>query len=276
MIIDSHQHFWRYEQKKHDWIDDEMSAIRRDFTPKDLEPILTANGVSGCVAVQADQTLAETDFLLDLSDKHSFIKGVVGWVDLRADDVKEQLDKYAGKDKLKGFRHVIQGEEDPQFMLRPAFLRGIRALGERGYTYDLLILPHQILAAVELVRLFPEQRFVVDHLAKPYIKAGYVAGWEIGMKALAALPNVMCKVSGMVTEADYQSWTEEEMKPYLDVVFEAWGTEHILFGSDWPVCRVAAPYERVLGLVKNYLSSFSDLEKKAVLGGNCRSFYGLE
>ncbi|SEQ23632.1 amidohydrolase family protein [Neolewinella agarilytica] len=275
MIIDSHQHFWRYEAKKHDWIDDEMAVIRRDFMPEDLQPILAANGVNGCVAVQADQTRDETDFLLALARENPFIKGVVGWIDLRAENLNVQLDVYAGSTALKGFRHVVQGEADPQFMLRPEFVRGIRTIGERGYTYDLLILPHQLLAAVELVRQFPEQRFVVDHLAKPYIKAGYLAGWEIGMQALAAFPNVWCKVSGMVTEADYQNWTEDQMKPYLDVVFDAWGTERVMFGSDWPVCRVAAPYDRVLGLVNDYLSGFSQPEQQAVLGGNCWSFYGL-
>ncbi|WP_273447074.1 amidohydrolase family protein [Neolewinella agarilytica] len=275
MIIDSHQHFWRYEAKKHDWIDDEMAVIRRDFMPEDLQPVLAANGVNGCVAVQADQTRDETDFLLALARENSFIKGVVGWIDLRAENLNEQLDVYAGSTALKGFRHVVQGEADPQFMLRPEFVRGIRTIGERGYTYDLLILPHQLLAAVELIRQFPEQRFVVDHLAKPYIKAGYLAGWKIGMQALAAFPNVWCKVSGMVTEADYQNWTEDQMKPYLDVVFDAWGTERVMFGSDWPVCRVAATYDRVLGLVNDYLSGFSQPEQQAVLGGNCRSFYGL-
>jgi len=275
MIIDSHQHFWRYEAKKHDWIDDEMAVIRRDFMPADLQPILAANGVDGCVAVQADQTRAETDFLLALAKENPFIKGIVGWIDLRADDLNEQLDAYAGHKALKGFRHVVQGEADPQFMLRPQFVRGIRTLAARGYTYDLLILPHQLLAAVELVRQCPGQRFVVDHLAKPYIKSGYVDGWEIGMRALAVFPNVFCKVSGMVTEADYQKWTADQMKPYLDVVFDAWGTERVMFGSDWPVCRVAAPYKRVKGLLTDYLQHFSHAEREAVMGGNCQAFYQL-
>lgn len=276
MTIDSHQHFWNYELPNHAWINDEMAVIRRDFTPADLAPILAANDVAGCVAVQADQTRAETDFLLDLAAKHDFIRGVVGWIDLRADDLEAQLDDYAGAHQLKGFRHIVQGEPDPRFMLRPDFLRGIELIGKRGYTYDILILPHQLGSALELVRLFPEQRFVLDHLAKPYIKDGYIAGWEAGIRALAAHPNVWCKVSGLVTEADYHRWTEAQLKPYLDVVFDAWPGERIMFGSDWPVCRVAAPYDRVLGLMNNYLDGFEAERKEAVLGGNCRAFYRLE
>jgi len=190
MIIDSHQHFWNYELPKHDWIDDDMAAIRRDFTPQDLKPILDENGIDGCIAVQADQTLEETNFLLGLADKHDWMKGVVGWIDLRADDLEAQLDRYADQPKLKGFRHVVQGEPDPFFMLQPEFLRGIDMIGQRGYTYDILIFPHQLVSALELVKQFPGYKFVIDHLAKPYAKAGYFTGWAAGMAAIAKFPNV--------------------------------------------------------------------------------------
>jgi len=160
-------------------------------------------------------------------------------------------------------------------MLQPNFLRGIEAIGKRGYAYDILIFPHQLVSALELVKQFPGQRFVIDHIAKPYIKDGYLSGWEAGMRAIAAYPNVWCKVSGMVTEADYNNWTEAQLKPYLDVVFDAWPSERIMFGSDWPVCRVAAPYDRVLGLLNNYLEGFDAERKEGILGGNCRDFYQL-
>lgn len=275
MIIDSHQHFWNYELPKHEWIDDTMSAIRRDFTPQMLQPILEANGVSGCVAVQADQTPEETHFLLGIADRFDFVKGVVGWVDLRSDNLEHQLDKFEGKHKLKGFRHVVQGEPDPLFLLGPSFLRGIRSIIAHGYAYDILIFPHQLVSALEFVRLFPEGKFVIDHLAKPYAKYSYFEGWAAMMTAISKYPNVYCKLSGLVTEADYDSWTAEELAPYLKHALDAFGSDRCMFGSDWPVCRVAAPYDEVLGLVKAVLGKLSDVEQSKVLGSNCADFYGL-
>ncbi|TXF87907.1 amidohydrolase family protein [Neolewinella aurantiaca] len=275
MTLDSHQHFWKYELPKHDWIDDEMAAIRRNFMPADLQPILAANGVDGCIAVQADQTLAETDFLLDIAAKHDFVKGVVGWIDLRADDLAEQLERYAGQPLLKGFRHVVQGEPDPLFLLQPNFLRGIDLIGQKGYTYDILIFPHQLVSALELVKQFPEYKFVIDHLAKPYAKAGYFTGWAAAMAAIAEFPNVCCKLSGLITEADYHNWTTDELLPYLRHALEVFGPDRCMFGSDWPVCRVAGDYAQVKGLIETLLQDSSPADQKAVFGENCARFYDI-
>ena len=275
MTIDSHQHFWKYEAVKHSWIDDEMAVIRRDFLPSDLAKAYKENGIDGCVAVQADQTLEETDFLIDLASKNSFIKGIVGWVDLRADNIEEVLEKYSKHTIVKGFRHVVQGEADHNFLLRPNFLRGISALEKYNFTYDILVFPHQLGAVLEFVQRFPNQKFVIDHIAKPYIKDGFFEGWASQMKVIAKHKNVFCKVSGMITEADYKTWTEEELNPYLDLVFNAFGTERIIFGSDWPVCLVAGNYKEVKNIVTNYISRFSETEQKAVMGENAIKFYNL-
>ena len=275
MTIDSHQHFWQYEPEKHSWIDDEMAVIRRDFTPEDLIQELTQNDVEGCVAVQADQTETETDFLIDLASKNNFIKGIVGWVDLRSTSVEESLEKYATVKKVKGFRHVVQGEPDHNFLLRPAFLNGIAALEKHHFSYDILIFPHQLGAALELVSKFPNQKFVIDHLAKPYIKDGFFDGWATLMKAIAKHENVFCKVSGMITEADYNNWTKAQLAPYLDVIFEAFGSRRILFGSDWPVCLVAGSYTQVKAIVTDYIADFSSEEQKNIMGHNAMKFYNL-
>lgn len=273
-VIDAHQHFWQYDSQRHDWINEAMSVIRRDFLPSDLKPVLQANAVAGCVAVQADQTEAETEFLLGLSEQHDWIKGVVGWVDLCADNISERLAYFSGRMQLKGFRHVLQGET-PSFMLQPAFQRGIAALKEFGFTYDILIFPHHLDAALQLVQQHPAQPFVIDHIAKPYIKDGQIGEWKKGMEQLAALPNVSCKLSGMVTEADWEQWKEEDLYPYLDVVFEAFGPDRLLFGSDWPVCLVAASYASMLQPVTNYCSSLSATEQQQIFAGNAISFYHL-
>lgn len=275
MNIDSHQHFWQYEPVKHSWIDDEMAAIRRDFTPSDLAITLNENGIDGCVAVQADQTAEETDFLIDLAHKHPFIKGIVGWVDLRSASVETLLEKYGAEQKVKGFRHVVQGEPDHNFLLRPAFLNGISALEKFGYTYDILVFPHQLGAVLELVRRFPNQKFVIDHIAKPYIKDGFFDGWAAQMKVIAKHQNVYCKISGMITEADYNTWTKAQLKPYMDVVFESFGTNRLMYGSDWPVCLVAGSYKQVKDIVTDYISSYSKDEQQAIMGTNAITFYNL-
>tara|TARA_R110002126_G_scaffold291782_1_gene458030 strand:+ start:57170 stop:57997 length:828 start_codon:yes stop_codon:yes gene_type:complete len=275
MIIDSHQHFWQYEPVKHSWIDDEMAVIRRDFLPSDLQKVYQENGVDGCVAVQADQTLAETDFLIDLASKNDFIKGIVGWVDLRSNAVEADLEKYSHHQKVKGFRHVVQGESDHNFLLRPNFLNGISALEKHNFTYDILIFPHQLGATLEFVKKFPNIKFVIDHIAKPYIKEGFFDGWANQMKAIAKHENVYCKVSGMITEADYKTWTRAQLHPYIDLVFNAFGTSRILFGSDWPVCLVAGNYQQVKEIVTNFISKFSQAEQKAIMGENAIKFYNL-
>jgi L-fuconolactonase len=275
MMIDSHQHFWKYEPVKHSWIDDEMAVIRKDFLPSDLGKVYQENSIQGCVAVQADQTLEETDFLIDLASKNHFIKGIVGWVDLRNENIEEVLEKYSKHSIVKGFRHVVQGEEDHNFLLRPNFLRGILALEKYNFTYDILVFPHQLGAVLEFVKRFPNQKFVIDHIAKPYIKDGFFDGWAILMKEIAKQKNVFCKVSGMITEADYNSWTPAQFDSYLDLVFKAFGSERIMFGSDWPVCLVAGNYQQVKEIVTNFISKFSQAEQKAIMGENAIRFYNL-
>ncbi|HEV3040237.1 MAG TPA: amidohydrolase family protein [Candidatus Angelobacter sp.] len=274
MRIDAHQHFWRYNPSRDQWITDEMADLKQDFLPQQLIPELAANQIDGCIAVQADQSEAETLFLLDLASHNDAIQGVVGWVDLCADNVPERLEFFSKYPKLRGFRHIVQAEPDDQFMLRPRFLRGIEALKEFGFTYDVLIYPQQLPAAIELVSRYPEQLFVLDHLAKPAIKEKKLTLWERDLRALAKSPNVYCKVSGMVTEADWEQWRSGDFRPYLDVVFEAFGVDRIMFGSDWPVCLLAAGYGAVVSLVADYLGNLPRVEIEKVFGLNAAHFYG--
>jgi L-fuconolactonase len=270
--IDAHQHFWKYQPSTHGWIDDSMAVLKRDFLPADLEPLLAAGGYQACIAVQAQLSVDETRWLLDLGERHPFIAGVVGWVDLCAPDVADTLRALAGRPRLRGIRHVVQAEPD-DFMLRPDFQRGIAALGPLGLTYDILVYHRQLPAALALVERFPEQPFVVDHLAKPDIKGGLRDPWAAQMKALARHPNVFCKVSGMVTEADWAAWTPADLHPYLDVVFEAFGPERLMIGSDWPVCLLGGEYARVMGTVEDYLARLPAAAIDAVRGGTARRFY---
>lgn len=273
--IDSHQHFWKFDPVRDSWINDEMSAIRRDFMPIDLAPILKSNNINGCIAVQADQSEAENEFLLEQAAANDFIKGIVGWVDLQSGRVEERLEYYSNFEKIKGFRHVLQGEADRALMLKPAFMNGISALGKFGYTYDVLIFPDQLGYTNAFVQSFPNQKFVIDHIAKPRIIDNEIEGWKDDIKKVAKHENVYCKISGMVTEASYTGWKMDDFIPYLDVVVKAFGTKRIMFGSDWPVCVVAAPYEKMLGIVQNYFSSFSREEQDMFFGGNAERFYGL-
>ncbi len=275
MIIDSHQHFWNYEPKKHEWIDESMKVIRRDFLSSDLKEVYNENGIDGCVAVQADQTTIETDFLIKLSKENPFIKGVVGWVDLRSKAIESKLEAYADVEVLKGFRHVVQGEPDHNFLLRPDFVNGIKALEKNNYAYDILIFPHQLVATLEFVKQFPNMRFVIDHSAKPYIKDGFYDGWAALMKEVAKQENVYCKVSGMITEADFNTWTPAQINPYLSLVFEAFGTDRVMFGSDWPVCLVAGSYSKVKELITSFIADLSSDEQAKVMGQNAIKFYNL-
>jgi L-fuconolactonase len=272
--IDSHQHFWIFDPIRDSWIDDSMKIIQKDFLPEDLKPLLLENKFAGCVAVQASQSEQETDFLLDLAAKNEFIKGIVGWVDLRADSVSERLSHYSQYKKLKGFRHVVQGEAD-DFMFGTAFRKGIAALKNFDFTYDILIFQHQLPAAIDLVKSFPEQKFVIDHIAKPNIKSGEVASWKKGIEEISKFENVWCKISGMVTEADWNNWGTSDLKPYFDVVFENFPTARIMFGSDWPVCNVAATYSQLVGVLENYMSSFTAADQDRVWFGNAKAFYKL-
>lgn len=275
MKIDAHQHFWQFDAVRDTWITENMTAIQRDFGPDDLQPLLEQNGFDGCVAVQADQTEQETDYLLDLAAQHPFIQGVVGWVDFRASNLRQRLDHYAQIPALKGFRHVVQSEPDELFMLRTEFQDGIRTLGEYKLTYDILIYPNHLGVAREFVSRFPAQKFVLDHLAKPYIKQGVIDQWKLDIQALAQHENVFCKVSGLVTEAGPEHRQRDDFRPYLDTVVEAFGVDRLLFGSDWPVCLLAAPYDEVVGLVAGYFDAFSNDEKAKIWGGNAVAFYNL-
>lgn len=275
MRIDAHQHFWRYSAAEYDWIDDSMAALRRDFLPHDLKPELDAAGFDACIAVQARQTLEETRLLLALSDENPFIAGVVGWVDLRADNVREQLATFATNPKLLGVRHIVQAEPDDDFLLRADFLRGIAALQEFDLTYDILIYPRHLPIAAEFVQHFPSQRFVLDHLAKPFIQAQTVEPWATHIRELAKFPNVFCKLSGMVTEADWKNWKGEHFRPYLERVFDAFGPDRLMIGSDWPVCKVAGSYSQVMSLVIDFLDQRMPDARERILGGNAQRFWRL-
>jgi len=273
--IDAHQHFWTYSQDEYAWIDDSMASLRRNFLPADLKPELDRCGFKGAVAVQARQTLEETRWLLELAAGSPFILGVVGWVDLRSPKVRTQLESFAGNPKLVGIRHIVQSEPDDRFLLQPEFLRGIAVLGEFDLAYDILIYPKHLAGAAEFVRHFPAQRFVLDHLGKPPIKGGEVHSWARGIRELAALPNVLCKLSGLVTEADWQGWEPAHIAPYLDIAFECFGPDRLMIGSDWPVCTVAATYAQTIGVVEDYLSDHRIEERAAVLGGNAKRLWRL-
>lgn len=273
--IDSHQHFWKFDPVRDAWIDDSMAVIQRDFLPADIQPLLSENGITGCVAVQADQSEAENKFLLNLAEQNDSIKGVVGWIDLQSGNIQEQLSMYSQFKKMKGFRHILQGEKQRDFMLRPAFKHGIAALHPFGFTYDILIFPDQLEYSKTFIKAFPYQPFVIDHIAKPYIRDKKIDDWKKDITALAQFTNVSCKVSGMVTEANWKNWKKEDFKPYLDVVVEAFGMKRLMFGSDWPVCLVAASYAEVVKLVGEYFSSFSKDEQDDFFGGNAMRFYNL-
>ncbi len=273
--IDAHQHFWKYHPARHTWMSDEMEVLKTDLMPPDLLPHLQNCSLDGCVAVQADQSEDENSFLLGLAEKYNFIRGVVGWVDLQAENVEERLAYYQQFPKMKGFRHVLQDETQRDFMLRPAFMRGISFLEKYNYTYDILIFTDQLPYALDFVQQFPTQRFVIDHIAKPNIKAQIMGEWQNYMTKIAASNNVYCKISGLVTEADWKNWKKEDFKAYLDVVVDCFGTDRIMYGSDWGVCQLAATYEAQFEIVNDYFSSFSASAKDQFFGGNAVKFYRL-
>ena len=273
MIVDAHQHFWRYQPREYAWIDDRMTALRRDFLPADLLPHLEQAGVDATIAVQTQHSIGETEWLLQLAGAHPFIAGVVGWVDLQADDVEVQLAQLRARGPLSGIRHIVQGEPDDRFLLGAAFGRGIAALGQAGLPYDILIYPRHLTVAAEFAGRFPAQTFVLDHLAKPEVRIGAIDAWAADLRRLAAAPNVWCKLSGLVTEADWGAWTPAQIEPYLDVAFACFGPERLMAGSDWPVCTLAADYSRTMTVVRDYLGRFTSAEREAVLGGNARTVY---
>lgn len=274
MIIDSHQHFWNYSPVTHSWISDDMKALQRDFRPDDFLAILKAKGIEGTVAVQAAQTEHETEFLLSLAKKFGFIKGVIGWIDLQAPDLDRQLKKYSEQKLLKGFRHIVQSEPKG-FLLNPKFIDGVNRLADYNFTYDLLIYHHQLEEALQFAAKTTGVKIVVDHIAKPSIRTGEKTHWELNLAALATFKNIHCKLSGMVTEANWLSWKYDDLEPFIDEVFEAFGTDRIMYGSDWPVCLVAGSYEDQISVVEQYIARLTEREKQKVLGENAKRFYNL-
>jgi L-fuconolactonase len=273
--VDSHVHFWIYNQCEYDWIDDSMQSLRRDFLPHDLKPELEQNEMSGCIAVQARSSLQETRWLLALADDCPFILGVVGWVDLCSPQVRSQLAMFKPNSKLIGVRHIVQSEPD-EFLLRPDFLRGIAALAEFDLAYDILIYSRHLSNAAKFVEKFPRQLFVLDHLGKPPIKCKEIDGWAKELRELAQFSNVYCKLSGLVTEADWNNWAEKQFVPYLEVALDCFGPSRLMIGSDWPVSTLAASYRRALGITRNYLAGLGAETRDSILGGTAHRFWRLQ
>lgn len=276
MKIDSHQHFWRYDAARDAWITDSMAVLKHDFLPEHLAGELAANGIDASIAVQADQSENETKVLLDLAEKNSRIAGVVGWADLLSSRVDARLEYFSHFPKLRGFRHIAQTEPDDRFLMRKEFVNGIAQLAAFGFTYDILICPRQLTAAIELVGRFPQQQFVIDHCAKPEIKFAKTEPWATQVKEIAQNKTVFCKVSGLITEADWKHWKADDFKPYLDVVFGAFGAERVMFGSDWPVCLLACDYGKWFATAQHLASQLSANEQDQLFGGVAAKVYSLQ
>lgn len=276
MMIDSHHHLWIYKPKDYGWVDDSMSVLKHDYLPEDLALELENSRISGTVVIQARQILEETRWLLELADENSFIKGVVGWLDLRSPDLEQQLLKFATHPKLVGVRHVIHDEADDDFMLHPDFIQGIAKLVDYDLVYDLLLFPRHLERAIKLVDSFPRQRFVLDHLGKPPINAGIMEPWKSDIGRLAAFPNVWCKLSGMVNEADHKHWQYKDLLPYMEVAWDSFGPERIMLGSDWPVCRLAGEYNEVINIVPKFIESLNCKDQEKILYQNAIDCYKLK
>jgi len=272
--VDAHQHFWRFTDAEFGWIDDAMATIRRDFLPADLKPLLQASSIHATVAVQARQSLEETEWLLALAAESPWIEGVVGWVPLVDPDVEATLEGLSSNKSLKGVRHVLQAEPDT-YMGRDDFNSGVRLLRKYDLAYDLLVLEHQLPAAIALVDRHPDQAFVLDHLAKPRIAAGELEPWRNNIRELARRLHVSCKMSGMVTEASFEKWKLADLQPYLETALEAFGPKRLMFGSDWPVCTVASGYARWVDTVRAFIGTLSEGEQNQIMGSNAAAFYKL-
>jgi L-fuconolactonase len=275
MIIDAHHHLWKFNEADYAWMDKSMSILKKNYLPADLEKQLGGTDVVGTVVVQARQNLDETRWLLEMAGRYPFIKGVVGWFDLCSENLQAQLNEFTDDPRLVGARHVIHDEPDDDFMLMPAFVKGMEKLVQYNLSYDLLLFPKHLQRAFELVSLFPDQRFVLDHLSKPFIKASILDPWREEIIALASQPNVWCKISGMVTEADHEHWKYEDFIPYLDTVIEAFGTDRIMLGSDWPVCRLAGEYHQVMDIPARYFNDLDPSDREKIFSLNCIECYEL-
>ena len=273
--IDAHHHLWRYSAEEYGWIDESMGLLRRDFLTKDLTAVMASADVDGSVVVQARQTMDETRWLLDLAEDSDAIWGVVGWAPIAGEEFPGVMEEFEHRPKLKGLRHVIQGEKDENYILREDFNSGIRSMLGSGLVYDILIYERHLPQTIEFVDEHPEQVFVLDHVAKPLIREGVMEPWASRMRELGERENVWCKVSGMVTEAEWGAWTLDGLRPYLDTVVEAFGVERLMVGSDWPVCLVASEYGRWFEVMREYFAGFSEGERDAVFGGTAIEVYGL-
>lgn len=276
MRIDAHQHFWTYDPIRHGWIDDRMQVIRRNFLPEDLAPELATAGIDGCVAVQVDETEDETRYMLDLAARHDFIKGVVGWTDFKAPDISDRLARWREHPRLKGFRAIMQGQPDEKYLTNRAFIEGIGKLEGTGFSYDLLVYHDQLPALIRFTERFPDHAFILDHIAKPDITAGRIKPWKEHMKTLAQHPGIYCKLSGMVTEADWNNWTYDDLAPYLEIAGECFGTDRLCFGTDWPVCLVAGGYQTVKGVIDRFLGQVTEAEREKIWGTNACKFYNID
>jgi len=273
--LDAHQHFWKFEPSEYGWIDKSMGTLRRDFLPPDLKPVIDSVGVNGTVAVQARQTSEETRWLLSLAEQYPFIRGVVGWVPLLRANVGEILADLSVNIRLRGVRHVLHDEADPFYMLQEDFQRGIRELKRYGLAYDVLIFERHLPQTIRFVDHHPDQVFIVDHLAKPRVKAHQLSPWRENMRELARRSNVYCKVSGLITEADHQRWKPEDLEPYLQTVLAAFGPKRLLFGSDWPVCLLAGQYQQWVSIVEQTVSKLSVTEQEWVWSCTAQLAYRL-
>ncbi|MGV3765356.1 MAG: amidohydrolase family protein [Chitinophagaceae bacterium] len=274
-MLDTHVHFWKYDKVRDAWITDDMKLLQQDYLPQQLQLVLNNNGLNGCIAVQADQSEVETRFLVELARKYSFIKGVVGWIDLLNPDLDQRLNHFLEFPEIKGWRHVAQGEAD-DFLSRKEVINGIRTVTEAGYSYDILIYARQLPAAIQLVNALPEANFILDHCAKPDIRNKEIEGWAKGIREIAQHPGVSCKLSGLFTEAHWKQWSPADFYPYLDVVFEAFGTNRLMFGSDWPVILVSGMYVQWKSLLLKYMENMDDEMIEAVMGGNAQRIYRTE
>ena len=276
MRVDAHQHFWKYTPETHGWINDEMSVIRRDFGPANLKPILEDQGIDGCVAVQADETENETTFLLNIAEENPFVKSVVGWVDLLSDDPSERIAYWKKFSKLAGFRSIVQGQEDAKYLTNPVFQKNVKSLAAVDLTYDLLVFHHQFLSLIKFVEKLPDNRMILDHIGKPDIKNKQIKEWKENMRIIAQHPGIYCKLSGMITEADFKQWTYDDLKPYLEIAAEYFGIDRICFGTDWPVCLVAGSYAEVVSVMHKFSEQLNASEKEKLMGANAIKFYKIQ